>query len=49
VAFKKADVQHYKTITEGIAYYGIDLQPVYDKHHDKQNPYINAELALIFN
>ena len=49
VAFKKADVQHYKTITEKIAYYGIDIQPVYNKYHNTQNPYINAELAGIFN
>lgn len=49
VAFKKADVQHYKTITEKIAYYGIDLLPVYEKYRNTQNPYINAQLAGVFN
>lgn len=49
VAFKKADKQHYKTITEKYAYFATDISSVYHKYQSSQNPYINAHLAQIFN
>lgn len=49
LSFKKANIQHYKTIREYIANIGVDIRPVYDKYKNSVNPYINAELALLFD
>lgn len=49
VKSKKADRQHYKTITEEITYFPIDIKPVYHKYRETLNPYINSQLAQIFN
>ena len=49
VAFKKADIQYYKTITEKYAYLATDISSVYHKYQNSQHPYINSHLAQIFN
>lgn len=49
VDFKRTEIQHYRTIREYIAYYGVDVSPIYDKYKNSVNPYINACFALAFD
>lgn len=46
--FKRAEKQHYKTITEKIAYKECDYSKVLEKYSDCHHPYIYSEMALAF-
>lgn len=46
--FKKADVQHYRTITEKIAYQKVDFSPLVEKYISHYHPYVNMEIASAF-
>lgn len=46
--FKKADVQHYKTITEKIAYKEVDFSSIIDDYIDCNHPYICAKIAIAY-
>lgn len=46
--FKKAEVQHYKTITENIVFHEVDLSDCFVKYKDSYHPYICSKLAISF-
>ncbi len=45
---KKADVQHYKTTTEKIAYKEVDFNSIIDDYLDCNHPYIYAKIAIAY-
>ena len=45
IKFKRAEVQHYKTITEKIAYQQIDYSSVIEKYIKSNHPYICSQIA----
>lgn len=46
VHFKRAEIQHYKTLTEKIAFQEINFNEFFEKYKDSTHPYICSKLAL---
>lgn len=44
--FKKADRQHYKTITEKIAYQEVNYSSILEKYENCDHPYICSQIAI---
>lgn len=47
--FKRAERQHYKTITEKIAYQEVDYSSIIDKYINYDHPYICSQIAMAYN
>lgn len=47
--FKRAEQQHYKTITEKIAYQEVDYSSIIDKYINYDHPYICSKIAIAYN
>lgn len=47
--FKKAEKQHYETITEKIAHVQVDFDSILDKYFECNHPYIYSQIALAYN
>lgn len=47
-AFKNAVHQHYKTITEKIAYKEVDYSSIIDKYIDCDHPYVCSQIAVAY-
>lgn len=46
--FKRAEIQHYKTIREKIAYQKVDYSSVIEKYIKSSHPYICSQIALAY-